>query len=204
MAHLFANDTIASIPSKSISGDYQRQLRAEHSGSKWGSTGGKYSGADVLSLLRNRAYITSVLDFGAGKASMASFIREFLPREIEWTNYDPGMPKYDVLPDRQFDLVITTDVLEHVEPSKIYDTMLVLQELTGKVLYNDIACYPTGKLFGSGPYEGEDLHLIVEDPSWWRNQFNGLSKLQEFEYRASERLSKGAMKKRCMMIHERV
>jgi len=198
MAKLYAGDTIG--PSV----DYQEHLRKEHDGSKWGSTGGRYSGTDVLRLLTERTYIQSVLDFGAGKGSLESFIVERLERKVEWTNYDPGIPGIDQIPQKQFDLVVSTDVLEHVEPRRIYDTLVQLAILTGKVLYSDIACYPTGKVFGEGPYKGQDMHLIVEDPSWWRQQFADLAKLQEFSYEHREHLSKGRQKKRCVMIHERV
>ena len=201
MAVLYVPDTIASL--EMYSGKYQEQLRREHYQSSWGSTGAKYSGSDILFLLRERPYIKSVLDYGAGKASMGSFIEELMPGRVQWTNYDIGIPEYDQLPSKTFDLVLSTDVLEHVEPDRLSSVLQQLEQLTGKVLYSDIACYPTGKFFGEGPYIGEDFHLIIESPSWWRDQFKQLS-LQEFEYRATEKLSKGKMKIRCMMIHEKV
>lgn len=125
-------------------------------------------------------------------------------QRLDWTNYDPGIEAYDQLPTKQFDLVISTDVLEHVEPDKLGKTLATLAKLTGKVLYSDIACYPTGKLFAEGPYAGQDLHLTVEDPKWWRTQFAGQVALQEAEYQWREKRSKGKAKQRCMMIHERV
>jgi hypothetical protein len=193
MAQLFNNNTIG--PS------YAKQLQAEHSGSKWGSTGAKYSGNDVVTLLRERPYIRTVLDFGAGKGSLGLFIRQHFP-EIEWTNYDPGIPEYDTLPTKRFDLVISTDVLEHVEPDSLPNVLATLEGLTGKVLFSDIACFLTGKLFGEGPYIGQDLHLIVEEPSWWREQFKAIN-LHEAEYKHYEKESKGVMKARCLMVHER-
>lgn len=194
MAKLFANDTIG-IP-------YQDALKAQHRGSNWGSTGARYSGYEVLSLLRDRTYITSVLDFGAGKGSMGRFIED-QGVQVAWTNYDPGMPEYDTLPTKQFDMVISTDVLEHVEPEKLPEVIKQLASYTGKVLYSDIACYPTEHLFSEGPYAGEDLHLIIEHPSWWREQFRN-NGLQEFEYHHKEKRTKGKMRERCVMIHERV
>ena len=207
MAHLYANDTIKPSTAKQAYGgpssEYQEQLRKEHSGSKWGTTGARYSGNDVLRVLNERPYIQTVLDFGAGKGSLGEYIRETLGREIEWTNYDPGIPEYDILTEKQYDCVINTDVLEHVEPDYLLETLASLAERTGKVLVSDIACYPTGHLFGEGPYKGLDMHLIVEEPTWWRTQFEitGLH-LAEFEWRS--KFSKGRYKDRCFMIHERV
>ena len=198
MAVLFAGDTIGP------SSDYQEQLRKEHDGSKWGSTGGRYSGTDVLRLLTERPYIQSVLDFGAGKASLEEFIRERLHRDIDWTNYDPGIPTIDSLPNRLFDCVVSTDVLEHIEPEALKGTLQTLESLTGKVLYSDIACYPTGTLFVEGPYKGQDMHLIVEAPIIWREEFSKRITLQEYSYEHRERRSKGKQKIRCVMVHERV
>jgi len=200
MAHLFANDTIGPL--------YQEQLRKEHDGSKWGSTGARYSGRDILRLLEERPYIHSVLDFGAGKGSLEEFVQEWSlevgGRQLDWTNYDPGIPEYDTLPDRDFDLVITTDVLEHVEPDLLEHVIKQLEARAGKVMYNDIACYPTGKLFGEGPYKGEDLHLTVQSPQWWKDTFKANSTLHMAEYHWRSKYSRGKYKDRCMMIHERV
>ena len=183
MAELFANDTIG--PSK----EYEEHLRKEHNGSKWGSTGARYSGARILDLLRERPQIESVLDFGAGKQTLGRFIKERLGREIRWVDYDPGIPDIADLPSGRFDCVVSTDVLEHVEPERLVDTLLTLESLTGQVLISDIACYPTGKMFGEGPYKGQDMHLIIEEPEWWRQQFKTTMKLSELIYEHQEKLS---------------
>ena len=195
MAELYNNDTIGN--------GYQEQLQKEHHGSKWGSTGAKYSGNDVLSVLRNRPYIQTVLDFGAGKGSLGSFIKEELGRDIEWTDYDPGRPDIDTLPSGQFDCVVSTDVLEHIEPKRLDDVLRTLADKAGKVLISDIACYPTGKLFGEGPYKGQDLHLIIEEPTWWRERLKSTG-LHESEFQWRDKYSKGNTKTRCFMIHERI
>lgn len=196
MANLFANDTIGP------SNEYQEQLRKEHSGYKWGSTGARYSGVDILSILNDRPYIQTVLDYGAGKASLGRFLTEQRP-DLRWTNYDPGMAAYDVLPDGKFDCVVSTDMLEHVEPQRLEDTLRIMASKAGKVLISDIACYPTGKLFSEGPYKGQDMHLIVESPEWWKQRLAETG-LHLAEFIASSKYSKGKYKDRCFMIHERV
>ncbi len=197
MAKLFNKDKIG--PSSA----YQEHLRKEHYGSKWGSSGGRYSGDVILGVLRDRPYITTILDFGAGKGSLGMYIRERLDREIEWTDYDPGIPSIDSLPNRQFDCVVSTDMLEHVEPDRLLTTLKTMESLTKKVLISDIACYPTGKLFGEGPYKGQDMHLIVEEPVWWKKVFESLG-LHMATYEHRQKWSKGRYKNRCFMIHERV
>lgn len=191
MAKLFANDTIGN--------SYAEQLRKEHDGSKWGSTGARYSGGDVARLIHDRGYLRTALDYGCGKGTLA----EAFP-DLEWTNYDPGMPQWSEKPLGQFDLVTCTDVLEHVEIDLLDNVLSELASKTGKVLFLDIACYPTGKLFGEGPYIGRDLHLIVEEPEWWERRCGDVIDLHLAESKFEKKFSKGQYKDRAKFVFERV
>jgi len=193
MAQLFANNTIGP--------DYAEQLRKEHDGSKWGTTGARYSGAAVAELIKSRPYLQTALDYGCGKGTLAQAFDS-----LEWAEYDPGIPGKDTVPSGRFDLVTNTDVLEHVEREKLPAVLKELAAKTAKVLFLDIACYPTGKLFGEGPYKGEDLHLVIEKPEWWKAFVLDIiePELQLAEYNAISKLSKGKYKDRCLMVLERV
>jgi hypothetical protein len=186
--------------------DYAEQLRAEHHNSKWGSTGWKYAGQDVITLLTQRPYIKTVLDYGCGKSTMRNYVDEnfYDSGRLTWTEYDPGMPGLDVLPKGRYDLVLSTDVLEHVETDLLPEVLDYLQERTGTVSYHNIACYPTGKLFSTGPYAGKDLHLTLWEPEEWREEFKVMMpELHELEYRHVERARRGIMIPRAVLIHER-
>jgi hypothetical protein len=192
MAELFANNT--------ISGSYAEQLRKEHDGSKWGSTGARYSGDDVVALFARYSPSTA-LDFGCGKGTLA---KAFSLSGARWTEYDPGIPGKDTLPEGRFDLVTCTDVLEHVEREQLDTVLKTLGGYCGTALFLDIACYPTGKTFGEGPYKGQDLHLIVEEPSWWEERLEKVLDLQLLESKVSRKLSKGTWKVRAQFVYERV
>jgi len=180
-------------------------MRKEHYRSKWGTTGPKYAGAGVIRMLDERPYIESVLDFGAGKGELGSYIEQHLPGRVrKWTNYDPGMPAYDKLPDKQFDLVISTDVLEHVEPHLIPETLQQLDERTRLVCYSNIACYPTGSLFMEGPYIGQDMHISLHRPEWWRAAFDEHTSLGLFQYEAVQRRRRGDFIDRVTLTYERL
>ena len=199
MAQLFNNDKIG----PNITADYKEQMMKEHDGSKWGTTGWKYAGDLLLKCIATRPYIQTALDFGCGKGTMKEFLAKHAPH-IAVFEYDPGIPGKDKLPATRFDLVFSTDVLEHVEPHLLDDTIATMEDLTGLVLFNDIACSPTGKFFGEGPYKGQDLHLTVEEPTWWRKKFKEVCSLQEAEYAHREKVSNKGPRPRCLLIHERV
>jgi len=183
-----------------ITRDYAEQLRKEHDGSKWGTTGFRYSGESVKAVLESRPYIQTALDFGCGKGELSKGFPQ-----LEWSEYDPGIPGKDTIPSGQFDLVTCTDVLEHVEPHLIDNVIQTLAAKTGKVLFLDIACYPTGKTFGEGPYIGQDLHILIKEPAEWRKYIEGLDLgLHLASFEAVTKFSKGAYKDRAIMTYERV
>ena len=191
MAKLFQNDTIGPL--------YAEQLQKEHDGSKWGSTGARYSGSAVERIVLNRPWLATALDYGCGKGTMADAFPE-----LEWGEYDPGIPEKSTKPKGQYDLVTCTDVMEHVEYEFVKEVIGELSKHTGKVLFVDIACFPTGKFFGEGPYKGEDLHITILDPQVWIDLFNEHTDLQLLESTVIDKLSKGKMKKRLQLTYERV
>lgn len=99
----------------------------------------------------------SILDYGCGKAGL----QKGLPFPI--TNYDPCMPEYSQRPVGKFDIVVCTDVMEHIEPACVESVLLDLQSLTGQVLFLNVACRPASKFLP----DGRNAHLIQESPSWW-------------------------------------
>ncbi len=187
-----------------ISDEYKEAVITEHRNNvSWGASADTTIGHVILGILSKHGYIQTVLDFGAGKGSLGRYIRERLDRKIAWTDYDPGMPSIDVLPEGTFDMVISSDVLEHVEPDKVEATIQLLADKTKTVLISDISCIYTGFTFGAGPFQGLDLHLSVHEPRWWREKFDAID-LQLFIYEDKLKLGKGKYKQRCFMVHERI
>ena len=183
-----------------ITDAYKTQLRAEHGGkSKWGSTAHKRVGRSVVALLAEHSDLTSVLDYGAGKSTLEDYVQARVARSLNWTNYDPGMLGLDSVPTGQYDLVVTSDVLEHVEPECVEDTLELLGRLTRKVMHNNIPCTLTGKTFASGPYKGKDLHLTIKTPDEWRQMFTDLlPDFTELSYKASPK-----KRLRAVLTHQR-
>lgn len=157
-----------------ITDEYKEQLKELHEGrrpgKKWGTTGARNFGDYIVRFLEHRrGQIRTVLDFGAGQRSLESYVRaNAVDINIRWTNYDPGQPDIDVLPDQQFDLICSSDVLEHVEPDKIDETIAWMRDHADKAQFHHIACDPCGITLP----DGRNAHLITETLDWWLPKFD--------------------------------
>ena len=150
--------------------EYRKQLRAVHSGRSverpWGTTGERNAGMVLVEILSGRSDVHTVLDFGSGQGSLGALVNTMLPRLV-WSNYDPGIPGIDTLPDQQFDFIVSSDVMEHVEPELVAATITWMRLHARKGMFHHIACDPCGLILP----DGRNAHLTCREPSWWRSMF---------------------------------
>ena len=106
---------------------------------------------------------TSLLDFGCGHGALIANIQALSPT-MRVEGYDPGNPKHNRMPKRSFDVVISADVFEHIEPKYLNETLSLIGSKLQKAGWFRIACYPAKKTLP----DGRNAHLIVELPEWWR------------------------------------
>lgn len=140
----------------------QKMLHASPKG--YGGRGDKWTLA-----VRNLAFAhgcSSILDYGCGQGSLGVALRQI---GFDITDYDPAIPGKDAIEKyKTFDLVVCTDVLEHIEPDRLAVVIDHLFRLTNKVLFLVIATRPSNKFFP----DGRNVHLIIEPASWWRERLN--------------------------------
>ena len=77
--------------------------------------------------------------------------------------YEPAIKEFEVLPDKKFDAVICTDVLEHIPKA---DLGWVLEEMfarADKLLFLNIATYPALKTFA----DGTNVHVSLFPVKDW-------------------------------------
>ena len=79
--------------------------------------------------------------------------------------YDPTNDQ--PLPD-SVDMIMSFDVLEHVEPEFIDITLVDLKNRCNKIMYHLIACHPAKRVLD----DGRNAHLIIETPDWWKNKIS--------------------------------
>lgn len=97
-----------------------------------------------------------VLDFACGKESL----QRSLPFPIKM--YDPCIP-HRATPPEPADLVVCTDVLEHIEPEYLDNVLDELRDLTKKLVFLEVATRPAVKFLP----DGRNAHLIQEQAAWW-------------------------------------
>lgn len=111
--------------------------------------------------------IKSSLDYGCGKGWQYS--KKLVHKD--WgidlpTLYDPCVAGLDIKPQGQFDIVICIDVLEHVHPDSVDDTLQEIINYSKKALIFNIAVRPAIKKFK----DGTNYHTTIESKKWWRDK----------------------------------
>lgn len=143
-----------------ISASYRNlntQLHRDNLG--YGVGGGRH--APTVMQLAKSISTTSVLDYGAGKGYLAKAI----PYPI-W-EYDPAIPGKDE-PPRSADLVVCLDVLEHVEPEKIFYVLDDLRRCCLKLGYFIIHTGPSSKFLA----DGRNAHVLQRGRNWWMRKLS--------------------------------
>lgn len=133
----------------------------------------------------------SILDFGCGKGRLIETIKEVYP-EIQVLGYDPANPDFDIdLSNVCVDMIISSDVLEHVEPEYIDQTLTDLRSKS-KYFFHLIACSPAKLILP----DGRNAHLIIEDRVWWHKKFlNSGYTISNEKWLEFEKIPKGRHKK---------
>ena len=103
----------------------------------------------------------SVLDYGCGKGNLARMMTKMPVK-----SYDPAMPEFSATPAPE-DIVICTDVMEHIEPDCLDNVIEDLKRVTNIVLVVNISLRPAKKVLA----DGRNAHLIVEDIEFWMAKF---------------------------------
>lgn len=139
-----------------ISDGYRTMNAALHEAhEKFGTSGAKRA-ADVLALCRERG-TRSVLDYGCGKGTLAGS----LPFKI--AEYDPCVPGKDA-PPLAADVLVCSDVLEHIEPDSLHAVLADIQRLMVRTGYFVISTRAATKLLP----DGRNAHLIQRSSIWWK------------------------------------
>ncbi len=139
-----------------ISEEYRKLNTELHETNKsYGCSGQKY--ADLVMQLVMQLKAKSVLDYGCGKCTLSNSLPQ-----VPITNYDPCIEGLDEPPEPH-EVVVCTDVLEHIEPEFVDNVINDLVRLTQKALFIQVATRPAQKTLS----DGRNAHVSVHNAEWW-------------------------------------
>lgn len=116
---------------------------------------------EELSLFIEHLRPRSVLDFGCGKGSLIRTLALKYP-DITFSGYDPAIMGKEQLPDATFDLVINTDVLEHIPEPALPKVLAQISRLSRNVFFN-LHHAETRTILPNG----ENAHCTIKPPEWY-------------------------------------
>lgn len=170
------NNTVAQTSSPAINNtDYLIQYKILHTENP------DYGTSSIMLKEPIIKYITQfnareILDYGCGKGVLSDELEKEL--SVKCFKYDPCIPEYSIIPEnKKFDLVICTDVLEHI-PSQDLNKVLCHMSFLGKKFFLNISCRLAGQILPNG----QNAHCTVFPPRWWYKKLSSYFKhIQEID-----------------------
>lgn len=137
----------------------QRRLHADPRG--YGTKGRKW--APHVGMVAAHYALQSVLDYGCGQGSLAANLRGAHGWYFDDVReYDPAVYG-KASPPEPAELVVCTDVLEHVEEEKLDAVLAHLAALTHRALFLVVSLIPTAKTLS----DGRQAHITLHPAAWW-------------------------------------
>ena len=134
--------------------------------SSYGSTANQYTKyiADFIKYTE----VKSVLDFGCGKGSLKKDLKQKYNLEID--EYDPAIESKNIIPKTQYELIITTDVLEHLYEDEINMFFKDILTLNPYYMFHAIC---TRKADNNLP-DGTNAHKTIKPRARWIQKISSI------------------------------
>ena len=147
---------------------YKALLRERYTRPGWGASGHHH--AEDVATFAFEIGAESILDYGCGRGTLKKrFTDTVTPiARFDVREYDPGIIGKDARPEPA-DLVVSTDVLEHIEPDRLYPTLHFIKRFSLKGTFLIVALSPAKEILA----DGRNAHLIVEPAKWWLEMLRG-------------------------------
>lgn len=156
-------------PTELISEQYRAEQTALHAKGNYGTASLQFG--QLVSALVERTGSKTLLDYGCG--SMRNLMK-VLDCDVQYLGYDPAVPEFSH--KAPSDMVVSIDVLEHIEPELLDNVLDDLQSLTQGYAFFTVHTGPAKKILS----DGRNAHLIQQPPAWWLPKFLQRWELQSF------------------------
>jgi 2-polyprenyl-3-methyl-5-hydroxy-6-metoxy-1,4-benzoquinol methylase len=137
--------------------EHIKQYAAIHESKRYGVSGNKFAAHLQIAILELRPKV--VLDYGCGQTNLTGSVDFF---DAQYLRYDPAIPELITTPETKADLIINTDVLEHI-PGPDIDPLLAHIASLGKHAFFSIATSPAKEILPNG----QNAHCSVFPGEVW-------------------------------------
>jgi 2-polyprenyl-3-methyl-5-hydroxy-6-metoxy-1,4-benzoquinol methylase len=127
--------------------------------SEYGATGFNYCNLINFYLEHYSNEIKTALDFGCGKGTLKQCI------DFPIDEYDPAIEGKENISQNQYDLIITTDVLEHLYENEISLVCTEFMNLKPKRMLHFISTVEAKTILP----DNTNAHKTVKHGEWWKN-----------------------------------
>ena len=146
--------------------EMQRQLHQGGHYGLWGDHEQVMVSRGVLSLYGALKRPLTLMDYGAGSGALGRSV-ENLFKAVSVTNYDPFHPKWAGQADPGVhDIITCCDVMEHVEPQCVENTLKYIADHCRYMAIFTIAIEEASKLLP----DGRNAHVTIRSPAWWQTK----------------------------------
>lgn len=136
------------------------QYRILHqNNSRYGDTANQYITYIVEYI--NKKQPKTIIDFGCGKGALKRVLKNKYSIQID--EYDPAIPEKHIIGKTQYDLLITTDVLEHLYEDEIETFFKEILKLEPKYMFHAICTRKADNVLPNGT----NAHKTIKSKNWW-------------------------------------
>ena len=140
---------------------------------------GNYAGLSILNhrksikrLIAQVGGARTMLDFGCGKGDAyrsPDKLHHYLvfPRAAVKL-YDPAFGMYNKMPSGTYDLVVCSDVLEHIPEPEVDEFIARLFGYARRAVWASVCCRAASKNF---PGTETNVHVTIQPYEWWAAKF---------------------------------
>jgi len=121
----------------------------------------------AVAQLAKRLGPVDVLDYGSAHGNTMIAVRHhmWMPPSVTDHCYDPFVFEHAIEP-KPADLVICTDVMEHVEPECVYAVLDHISSLTKRIVFFSISMRESKKVME----DGRNAHINIRDAEFWMRE----------------------------------
>jgi hypothetical protein len=103
-----------------------------------------------------------ILDFGCGKGALG---KKLATQGFDVRLFDPYVPDYAEVPEEKFDLVLCTDVMEHIPIEDLDNIIKNISEYSSRVVF--VVSLTFADMLLS---DGTNAHCTIRSEDWWRER----------------------------------